>query len=140
MTKPKAPALSTNQVQRRYATDRVNQIAKLHSIAIKEDCDSKKRELPDRDEKCRMIREGKAILLPDRVRTNNRYNVPDIIEVHEFPAEVAILAHNEEVDKSYQQRVAALNTQARAISDQIMLGNDADEALRLITEFGESKF
>lgn len=129
-----------NHTQKKYAQERVEQLRRQHEGKIESDGKDRRRPEVTTELRLRMIREGAAILHPERAYPSGRYReAPELFEMFDFPGEVEIKEHNERVAEEVSERLAVLRAAAGDLRDDLMLG-DAAEALAKLKEFAAKSF
>lgn len=129
-----------NHNQKKYAQSRVDQITRHHAAAIESSGKAKRCPELTVEEKCRLIRDGKAKFKPDRVVASGRYpEAPSVTDVYDFPEAAKIEAHNARVAEEQAKRLARLRVEADDLRDELVLGDEA-AALDKIREFSKKVF
>lgn len=137
--KEKETVKPPNQMQVRYATQRIDAILALRVHKAKAGAG---KGLPKRltvKDKINLIRNGKAgkMKVPAYSEEKFRYNrdaCPSLIECYDWPQDVAYREACEKARIAAEEEVARLNERAQELKDSLILG-DALKTLEMIQEF-----
>lgn len=132
--------MAINHNQRKYALERVQIIVNQASRKIREESSARKMPFLNAADKCHMIVNGTAEMIPELVRPSTKYgDVPDITDCFRYPGEEATAEFNRKLEEEQEKRIDALLMEANRVKDEIMLG-DAQEALNHIRDFSEKEW
>lgn len=126
--------MKLTKVQIDHIRSRLSRAAEVKKSAAKQLLGAKP-SMPDFEAKIAEIRAGRAVLLPDSKLTN----YTDVDDAFTYP----VLDRRAKQDKAavdaYDRKVASIDAKfdanVESIMDTVLLGGDADEALRLVESF-----
>ena len=126
--------------EKRYAQERIQQITRQHEAAIEADIKQRQQPQMTPEAKLKMIRDGSAALVGNRVQMAGKYrDVPSLLDVFDFPGESSIDKHNEKLEIERIARIDKLRSASSTLRDELVLG-DGKDALAKLKTFTSAKF